>query len=403
MSKRMFKHVAIAHPIDPTQDAGGCLLDTFEIVKRSCRVNAFRIMVSGFVLEVVPEKTDSPPQGIGTHFKRVGICNQQNWEDFVAYFSGDPEEHVEVILLAQRTPSKGTPNSTVLGYVCSVRFPHHDPTNELVAKRLHWPEEDRESEILQKVYDLAENDTKDTSTANIRRALGHQDAERGRRVLSIIVFSKLDPITNLSEDEFLSAWWQIILCHYALWQKQVHHCDISPSSLMVYKTSDGRYIGVLNDFDLSLTRETPPGQERTGTAPFMAIDLLTEEAIEGKVQHLYQHDAESFLWVFAWVCLRYEGGRLLRKGRPLDEWLKPDAIQCHDKKTGFLMGHRHDMKPSQSHKKNWDIAMACLRIVYNSYGEDPSLRTLENKDAFEKWLETPVLSKLPPSLLNVRL
>jgi hypothetical protein len=79
-------------------------------------------------------------------------------------------------------------------------------------------------------------------------------------------------------------------------------------------------------------RETPSGQERTGTAPFMAIDLLTEESIEGKVQHLYQHDAESFLWVFAWVCLRYEGGRLLRKGRPLDEWLKPDAIQCHDKK-----------------------------------------------------------------------
>jgi hypothetical protein len=67
------------------------------------------------------------------------------------------------------------------------------------------------------------------------------------------------------------------------------------------------------------------------------------------------------------------------------------------------MGHRHDMKPSQSHKKNWDIAMACLRIVYNSYGDDLSLRTLENKDAFEKWLETPVRSKLLPSLLNVRL
>jgi hypothetical protein len=103
MSKRMFKHVAIAHPTDPTQDAGGCLLDTFEIVKRGWRVNAFRITVSGFVLEVVPEKTDSPPQGIGTHFKRVGIWNQQNWEDFVAYSSGDPEEHVEVTLLAQRT------------------------------------------------------------------------------------------------------------------------------------------------------------------------------------------------------------------------------------------------------------------------------------------------------------
>ncbi|KAG2753919.1 hypothetical protein P692DRAFT_201228671, partial [Suillus brevipes Sb2] len=129
----------------------------------------------------------------------------------------------------------------------------------------------------------------ETSTANIRTALGLKDAERGRRVLSIIVFKKLDPITNLSEDEFLSAWWQIIRCHYALWECGVHHRDVSPSNLMVYKTSDGRYIGVLNDFDLSSTRDTPSGQERTGTVPFMAIELLTKEAIEGKVQHLYQH------------------------------------------------------------------------------------------------------------------
>ncbi|KAG1768848.1 hypothetical protein EDD22DRAFT_967249 [Suillus occidentalis] len=391
MSKRMFKRIAIAHPIDPTQDAGGCLLDTFLTVKRSCRVNVVRITVSGFVLEVVPEKIDSPPQEIETHFKRVGIWNQQNWEDCVAYSSGDPEEYVEVNLLAQRT---GTPNSTVLDHVSSMRFPHHDPTYELVAKRLYWPEEECKSEILQKAYDIAEKDTKgktkyhapemiwshnseDTPTANFRRTLGHKDAKRVRRALSIVVFRKLDPITNPSEDEFLSAWWQIILY--------------------------GRYIGFLNDFNLSSTRGTLSGQERTGTVPFMALRLLKKDAIEGKVQHLYQHDADSFIWVFAWVCLRYEDGRLLSKVTLLNEWLKLDAIQCCDKRSAFLMGHRHHMIPSQSHKKNWDIAMVCLHIIYNSYGDDPSLRTLENKDAFEKWLETPVRSKLPPSLLNVRL
>jgi hypothetical protein len=112
-------------------------------------------------------------------------------------------------------------------------LPHHNPhnpTSELVAK-LYWPEEERESEaeILQKVYEIAEKDTEgkvkyhvpemvwshkfeETSTANIRTALGLKDAERGKRVLYIIVFKKLDPITGLSEDEFLSAWWQIVLC-----------------------------------------------------------------------------------------------------------------------------------------------------------------------------------------------
>ncbi|KAG2120014.1 hypothetical protein BD769DRAFT_1641729 [Suillus cothurnatus] len=302
-------------------------------------------------------------------------------------------------------------------------LPHHNPhntTNELVAK-LYWPEEERESEaeILQKVYKIADEDEEgkvkhhvpemvwshkfeDTSTAGIRRTLGLQDAERGSRVLYIIVFRKLDPITDLSEDEFLSAWWQIILCHYALWEKQVHHRDVSPSNLMVYKTSDGRYIGVLNDFDLSSTRDSPSGQERTGTVPFMALRLLTQDAIAGKVKHLYQHDAESFLWVLAWVCLRYREGRLLRQGRPLDEWLKVDAIQCRKEKTDFLMSDRHNMKPSQSHTKNWDIAMSCLRTFNLSYADDPT-RTLVNKDAFETWLEKHVQSELPLSLLTVRL
>ncbi|KIK31666.1 hypothetical protein CY34DRAFT_102938, partial [Suillus luteus UH-Slu-Lm8-n1] len=193
--------------------------------------------------------------------------------------------------------------------------------------------------------------------------------------------------------------------HYALWENQVHHRDVSPSNLMVYKTSDGRYIGVLNDFDLSSTQETPSGQERTGTVPFMAIELLTKNAIEGKVQHLYQHDAESFLWVFAWVCLRYEGGRLLRKGRPLDQWLKFDAIQCHDKKTGFLTTHRHDMTPSQSHKKNWDIAQFCLDVLGSYYSLRPILRPkLEDHVIFKTWLEDHIhnAERLSPSLLDVR-
>ncbi|KAG1741268.1 hypothetical protein EDB19DRAFT_1705072 [Suillus lakei] len=64
---------------------------------------------------------------------------------------------------------------------------------------------------------------------------------------------------------------------------------------MVYKTSDGRFIGVLNDFDFSSTRDGPSGNERTGTVPFMALNLLTKEAIQGEMEHVYQHDAESFI------------------------------------------------------------------------------------------------------------
>jgi serine/threonine protein kinase len=281
-------------------------------------------------------------------------------------------------------------------------LPHHNPhnpTNELVAK-LYWPEEERESEaeILRKVYEIADKDEEgkvkyhvpemvwshkfeDTSTANIRMALGLKDAERGSRVLYIIVFRKLDPITKLKGRKFLSAWWHIVVCHYTLWGTNVHHRDISPSNLMVYKTLDGRYIGVLNDFDLSSTRDSPSGQERTGTVPFMAIELLTKEATEGKVKHLYRHDAESFLWVLTWVSLRYKNGHLLRKGRPLDEWLKVDINTCREKKNDFLNTGRYSIRPSRSHKRSWKVVRSSLDVVGLFYSAKPQVNIPESEDS----------------------
>jgi hypothetical protein len=58
---------------------------------------------------------------------------------------------------------------------------------------------------------------------------------------------------------------------------------------------DGKRMGVLNDYDLSSLANVqgPQGNERTGTVPFMARELLTEEGQRGKVKHLYRHDLES--------------------------------------------------------------------------------------------------------------
>ncbi|KAG2051275.1 hypothetical protein BDR06DRAFT_1022700 [Suillus hirtellus] len=91
----------------------------------------------------------------------------------------------------------------------------------------------------------------ETSTAHIRKALGMHHNTQGSWVLYIIVFSKLQPITDLSGPEFRDAWWQIINCHRILWEGGVYHRDISPSNLMYYRLSCGRVIGVLNDYDLS--------------------------------------------------------------------------------------------------------------------------------------------------------
>ncbi|KAG2127931.1 uncharacterized protein EDB93DRAFT_1340893 [Suillus bovinus] len=289
------------------------------------------------------------------------------------------------------------------------RGPHfRNESPELVAK-LYWPEETRQSEpdILNEVYKIAQTDPdvlghvpelvwfhkfEETSTSKIRIALGLKDAERakqGSRVLYIIVFRKLIPITTLSGKEFLTAWWQIVKCHRALWKGGVLHRDVSPSNLMGYRLR-GQFFGVLNDYDLSsFKRNGPSGLERTGTVPFMAVNLLTPKAIAGEVEHVYAHDAESFIWVLTWICLRYEDGKLLSKNRPLEEWLRVDASTCAEKKSHFW-SNGLGARPSVSHEASWDLVQRCFLGIHSLY-TPLGYRKLADQPAFELLLERPML------------
>ncbi|KAF8838545.1 hypothetical protein BDN67DRAFT_864940, partial [Paxillus ammoniavirescens] len=79
--------------------------------------------------------------------------------------------------------------------------------------------------------------------------------------------------------------------HSALWKAGIHHRDVSAANLMYY--SVGREIvGVLNDYDLAslASRTSPVRNERTGTIPFTAIDLLRCPGQDDQVKHLYRHD-----------------------------------------------------------------------------------------------------------------
>ncbi|KAG1762724.1 hypothetical protein EDD22DRAFT_1050541 [Suillus occidentalis] len=92
------------------------------------------------------------------------------------------------------------------------------------------------------------------SNVYCQEALSVSEPTTGSRVLYILVFRKLQPIT-----------------------KGVHHRDVSPANLVWYE-KDGKLIGVLNDYDLSslVDEPSPRGNEYTGTVPFMARDLLTK-------------------------------------------------------------------------------------------------------------------------------
>ncbi|KAG2149147.1 uncharacterized protein EDB93DRAFT_1337111 [Suillus bovinus] len=223
----------------------------------------------------------------------------------------------------------------------------------MVAK-IFWGEEGRTSEpkILDKVEKIANvhptvqghipellwHHGFTNPTSAMREALGVPEPTTGSRVLYILVFRKLYPITKLYGKELFDVWRQSILCHFTLWKEGVYHRDISPGNLMWYRKKR-KLIGVLNDYDLSSLVDDPGprGNERTGTVPFMALDLLHAKAQRGEVKHLYRHNLESFLWVLTWIFLRYRQGALLPKqSRLLDEWATLGAITCGEKKLVFL-------------------------------------------------------------------
>jgi hypothetical protein len=97
--------------------------------------------------------------------------------------------------------------------------------------------------------------------------------------------------------------------------------------------------GVLNDFDLA--RLTTPGNvyprgfDRTGTTPFLALDLLTKDAQDGKVERRYRHDLESFLWVLMWITACYDNGV---ESIPDTHycWLDENISTCYNGKSSML-------------------------------------------------------------------
>ena len=124
-----------------------------------------------------------------------------------------------------------------------------------------------------------------------------------------------------------------------LWRIGIAHGDISLWNLM-YKTNN-KY-GVLNDFDLSSIMEpgdespNRQGLERTGTLPFMAMQLLIDEGFDGKVSRRYDHELESFSWVLVWVSRCVNGGKEIQAPQRLLLWLNNNNETVYMAKLTFI-------------------------------------------------------------------
>jgi serine/threonine protein kinase len=116
--------------------------------------------------------------------------------------------------------------------------------------------------------------------------------------------------------------------HWTLYHShKILHRDISATNILMpdnsltsispNKSLNG---GFLIDLDYAIRRNPVSGQfmssgaHRTGTLPYMAIDILTDPTFP----HLYEHDVESFFYVLIW-CGIYPTGK---DEDPLVAWRK---------------------------------------------------------------------------------
>ena len=127
------------------------------------------------------------------------------------------------------------------------------------------------------------------------------------------------------------------------------HRDISHSNVMYRRLPDGKIVGVLNDYDLASVVDekkvqVPTSTQRTGTKPFMAIDLLSDEP----PLHLYRHDLESMFWVMIWHVCRYEDGEFRGDQALFEEWTRVSTLGLAKEKRSFL--YELDVKPAQTYQ-----------------------------------------------------
>ncbi|KAI0781947.1 hypothetical protein C8Q75DRAFT_544618 [Abortiporus biennis] len=277
--------------------------------------------------------------------------------------------------------------------------PSEKEKEEKLVLKASWPERSRvsENDMLNTIYSIIEaldvqdkqfveghvprylwaSDISVHDTSKIRQKLGLLEIDPntdhdGSRINRLLLFKKLSKSEEIFrreggdkkniDERFIKIWWDCLVCHFILWIKGVHHCDVSDGNLMYYTVDNGVHMGVLNDFDLATidrdgTASRPTGNLRTGTQPFMAMDLLKEAGRKGDIPHLYRHDLESFIWLLVW----YSAPKTETYGTPLDmnSWETSTAEYCWKDKNAFWTNCREHRSDTQK-----ELFLLARNLIY---------------------------------------
>ncbi|QRV85648.1 hypothetical protein RhiJN_13666 [Ceratobasidium sp. AG-Ba] len=144
------------------------------------------------------------------------------------------------------------------------------------------------------------------------------------REFRVVVLSPVcEPLTRVTDlEKFKVCFRKLVQAHRRLYDIGILHCDISVGNMMYDPLGQEPYL-IDGDLGKSVKNlDSPSSDHRTGTLPFMAIDLLVAKP----PKHMYRHDLESFFYVLIWICAPDHSG-----------WETVDSIpEMLEKKQAFF-------------------------------------------------------------------
>ncbi|KZT08836.1 uncharacterized protein LAESUDRAFT_810995 [Laetiporus sulphureus 93-53] len=314
---------------------------------------------------------------------------------------GDREDQTNVKAAAITRPDKIVkPRYSLFGRETK-EFEATQKKADAVMKR-YWPEVILTSDavILERAVELGRGDPLieghlptvlasydlNYSTGTIREDIQKEGRTVGNAIgdshcMGLLLMRKLLPIDGLPAEEFLRVWVECYRCHFALWMKGFAHTDISIDNLL-YDPITRK--GVLNVFDLARIRlddrNQATGQERTGTIPFMAMDLLSREYFRGEIVRLYRHDFESFLWILPYKLLR----GVSKNDADLAKWDTGDYSRCRAFKNDFLYTNFGRWRAKDENERVWkSVGYWLMDWLRDKLYEMTKLRGLEDEEPEE--------------------
>ncbi|KAG8957573.1 hypothetical protein FRC03_009996 [Tulasnella sp. 419] len=199
------------------------------------------------------------------------------------------------------------------------------------------------------------------------------------RELRVQVSERLFPIGRLPSEHFMHAMYLILEAVDHLDQAGIRHRDISSGNTgWNIRKKNGVRIFVAFPYDLDLAKFTAPDQQRTstcrtGTTPFMAIDLLHHPNYD----HFLRFDYESCFWLALYHGIRQDdSGNVARYHNVPKGWTQRTPVAIARWKKSCIEMEEFPIC-SKKHLR-YSTGILCLADLLSAvYGEQRKLRRLK--------------------------